>query len=592
MGPWFCLCLTMAACAFAAPEKPRELPQVGATLKTDDAFLQHLYDEAERRARDNVVEFGPQRKVIVEGGGYANVWLETQPMGGAMYANRDLQIGLNNQLIFMQAQRADGRLPGMIISGDAAKSQGWDKNPSLVPWGNVYLPEKHLVADYRMFQGYCFPAPALDVYYLMGRDKDYLRRLYETLEGFDAYLWRTRDSNGDGVLETWCVWDTGEDNSVRMYEAPEAWPHDYPPRGDRLPDLNSPEAARYWMRPGTPNAPRPQIKEIRVPYESMDIMAYSYAGRRAMAEISAELGNGQEPFWRKKAEEVQRRLIQALWRPEKTACYDRDKDNRFLETLTHNNLRCMWYGIFTQEMADAFIRHHLLNPDEFWTPMPLPSLAANDPLFKNTPNNSWSGQPQGLTYQRAIRALENYGHYAEVTLIGEKFVQAVGKTCRFRQQYDPFTGQPDDVPNARPDYGPTLLAALEYIGRMHGIHIERDHVFWSGLPRDKHAIDSTQRWGDKTYAMRIAGGEMVGSLNGRELFRCTTGVRVVTNTEGTVQQIVGITPQSQSVVLKIGEQTHRLDVAPNTVWTIGQGAGPTLIGKLPFDYPFQRARGK
>ena len=152
------------------------------------------------------------------------------------------------------------------------------------------------------------------------------------------------------------------------------------------------------------------------------------------------------------------------------------------QELVHNNLRCMWYGIFTQEMADAFIRYHLLNPDEFWTPVPLVSIAINEPLYRNATVNNWSGQPQGLTYQRAIGALENYGHYAEVTLIGEKLLSILIRNgCTFPQQLDPTTGEPS---GPKPDgYGPMILAALEYISRMHGIHldVEHDRVWWSGL---------------------------------------------------------------------------------------------------------------
>ena len=79
----------------------------------------------------------------------------------------------------------------------------------------------------------------------------------------------------------------------------------------------------------------------------------------------------------------------------------------------------MYYGVFTQEMADAFIRHHLLNPEEFWTPTPIPSIAINEPLFKNVEGNNWSGQVQALTLSRGLHALEKYGHYAEVSLLGE-----------------------------------------------------------------------------------------------------------------------------------------------------------------------------
>jgi hypothetical protein len=589
---WFCPVLfvttfvAMAAHAFAAPVEPRELPEAGVTMKTDDAFLQRLYDAAEKTARTNIVQFTADMKAMVEGGGYEHVWIETQPMAGAMYAKRDLRIGLNNQLIFMQCQRADGRLPGMISSTEISEKEGWDKAPAKIPFpGGIYLPNQQVTAFYGWFQGYCFPDPALDVYYLIGRDKTYLRRLYEALEAHDAYLWRTRDSNGDGVLELWCMFDNGEDNSVRMFDAPNVWPYDYPPTRDRLPDLKSADAARYWpLLRGNPQ--RPRIEAVRVPYQSMDVMAWSYEGRRVLADISAELGNGKEKHWRRKADEVQRRLVQSLWRPEKHACYDRDKNGQFMNTLLHNNLRCMWYGVFTQAMADDFIRYHLLNPKEFWTPMPLPSIAANDPLFRNGRNNDWSGQPQGLTYQRAIRALENYGHYAEVTLIGETFLHTVGKTCRFRSQWDPFTAEPDDVPNVRADYGPTILAVLEYISRANGIHIDREQVLWSGLPRGQHTLDYTQRWGDKTYALHIANGQMTGSLNGRELFRSTVGVRVVTDVAGNVQQVIGIAPQPQYATLHIGSQAHGLKVAPNAVWAIGAAGEPSVAQKAPFDYPY------
>jgi hypothetical protein len=316
-------------------------------------------------------------------------------------------------------------------------------------------------------------------------------------------------------------------------------------------------------------------------------MAWSYQGRRVLAEIAAELDNGQQAYWLHQADEIQRRLIDSLWRPERHACYDRDKDGQFMDVLLHNNLRCMWFGAFTQQMADEFIRFHLLNPAEFWTPMPLPSIAANDPLFRNARGNNWSGQPQGLTFQRAIRALENYGHYAELTLIGHAFLRVVGRSGRFRQQYDPFTGQPDDVPHAKPNYGPTALAVLEYISRMHGIHVDRERVLFSGLPRGSHSIDYTQRWGDRDYALRIADGQMIGSLNRRELFRCTAGVRIVTDLDGTPHQLVGIAAKTQTVVLHVGSKTHHCEVPPNTVWNIQENAPPKQTRRVPFDYPYQ-----
>ena len=74
-------------------------------FQTSDRALQKLFDTAETKLKGNLVRFTPSMQVLVEGGGYQNAWIETQPMGGEMYARRDVQTALNNQVIFMLGQR-------------------------------------------------------------------------------------------------------------------------------------------------------------------------------------------------------------------------------------------------------------------------------------------------------------------------------------------------------------------------------------------------------------------------------------------------------------------------------------------------------
>jgi len=140
-----------------ASSKTSTLPRTEVSFRTSDAELQRLYDAAESRAASNIVQFTPTMKAMVEGGGYQNVWIETQPMGGEMYAKRNLEVALNNQILFMLGQRADGRLPGMVTSGISARKSGQDKKP---PEGMIWMPEQDLLADFEMFQGYYFPDPA------------------------------------------------------------------------------------------------------------------------------------------------------------------------------------------------------------------------------------------------------------------------------------------------------------------------------------------------------------------------------------------------------------------------------------------------
>ncbi len=522
------------------------IPQTNVTFKTSNPVLQKVFDKAEEKAQWNITRFG-KYKVLVEGAEYKNVWLETQPMGGYMYGKRNLELARNNIQIFIDYQRDDGRLPGMLR----------------------YKNEK-MTACYGWFQGYCFPMPAFELYFWLGKDRKYLEQLYTSLEKFDQYLWKTRDSDHNGCLETWCIWDTGEDNCVRLGNSPHSWAMDVPPTEERIKKMTENELKACC------NKTTFDFRNFPVPMESMDIMSYSYTGRDVLARISKELNNGKEAFWRKKADEIRAKIKSYLWNENKHACYDRDKNNQVMDILLHNNLRCMYFGSFDQQMADDFIKYHLMNPEEFWTPMPLPSIAANDPAFQNISGNNWSGQPEGLTFQRSIRALENYGHYAELTMIGQKFLKAVGDSLKFTQQFDPFTGT---INNSLDGYGPSILSALEFISRMYGIHITEDKIYWSCL-NDENQYNYSQRWGDYLFEMTTSGDWISCSINGKEAFSFTKGIRVVSDLSGKIIEVVGIEPETKKTIITCNGKTNSLEVAPNSVYCYSEKFNKINEGKF------------
>jgi hypothetical protein len=535
-------------------------PITGVTFSTSDAKLQALYDAAESKEAQNVRQFTPFMKILVEGAQYSNCWIETQPMGGEMYAQRDVSVALNNQVIFLLTQRADGRFPGMVRH-DKPEQMAVPPIPGHKPAAGDFI------CWFKSLQGFCFADPAWRMYFWAGKDKAYLQQLYNGLAAYDAYLWRTRDSNGDGVLETWCTTDTGEDNSTRYHTrgAPVVWPFDTPPGSPGTPDPSDPQVfKKYWVeqvRMGINSLVRDQVL---VPFDSMDIMGYSCDARETLAKISHELNNGKEAEWQKKAEEVRTKLAATLWNPDRHACFDHDKNGKALDEVVHNNLRAMYHGAFSQQMADEFINYHLLNSAEFWTPVPLPSIAINSSLFLNSPRPDWSGQPQGLTYQRAIRALENYGHYSLVTELGQKLIDTIESAGnKFTEQYDTFTGAPS-LPKLD-GYGPTILAALEYISRMNGVHFDpvASRVWWSAC--DNKEFTYSERWGDTNWTLTSSQGEITGSRNGSEVFRCTAGVRIVTDLTGSVIALVGIAQVPQKVRVQVGASHHEMTVVPDQV---------------------------
>ena len=445
-----------------------------------DARLQTLWDKALALSRKNLRSF-EDRRVLVEGGGYEKIWLETQPMGGDMYFPHDPQAAYNNISLFMEHQREDGRLPGSIA-----------------------LIDGKITPQFNKLQGFCFPLHAMNLYFLMGEKKDFLLRLEKCLEKFDAWLWRTRDSDGDGILESYCVYDTGEDNALRYGDAPCWWEEDSPPRGNAF-----------------------------VPMASMDIMSFSFSCRHTLSRIARLQQNGREAYWRQKAQDVQKALTENLWDNEKSACFDRWPGGRTQTVLCHNNLRCMYWESFTDEMARAFVEKHLLNPEEFFTPMPLPSVSANDPLFRNVQENNWSGQSEGLTFQRLIFALENYGMEPLLPLFGERLFAAVEKNgYAFTQQYDPFTGEAS-LKETQSAYGPTILSVLGYITHLYGIYPHRGELRFAAMQGPAYTF--SWHLGDQDYHMESDGTCVRITVNGLSLSPLPCGFVYTFDSQGNVK---------------------------------------------------------
>lgn len=530
------------------------LMTTNVTFQCSDPQLKELFDRCEFYCKQNLAVF-TDKLVLREGSDYDGVWLETQPMGGEMYAKRNMEAALNNQLIFMENQRKSGRLPGMI------KFQ----EPFL------------LQVSYDWLQGFCFPVPALKMYYLIGKDSGYLKLLYDTLKAFDEYLWQYRDSDEDDCLESWCTWDTGEDNSLRF--------------------------TRYGVKDGGFGGEDAPKGRGLLPYASMDIMSYSCQAREVLGEISDIMKNSEGDEWRKKAQQVRDKLRDYLWIEEKHACYDRDCNHNFMDVLLHNNLRCMYYQSFSQDMTDDFIKYHMLNPEEFWTYVPLPSIAVNDPCFRNINFNNWGGQPQGLTYQRAIQALDNYGHQAEIRMLGKKWINLLIDKKKLVQQYDPFDGTPcvtrseglapegeeteryKDVITLGPNgYGPTILAALEYISLLCGVNIAFEKVTWSAA-LDQPASTYIQTMYGHDYQLEQDGKEMKAYINHQCVFCCSCGVQIVTDLGGTVISLSGIEETDTRVCLRLQNPAAEFNgiIRPNQI-VIPENSTFTQIQQVRFDY--------
>ncbi len=552
-------------CVLAVEPQYGPLPATSVNFTTSDPQLQALYDHAVTQEASNVENFAPGFDVLVEGEHYNNVWLETQPMGGASYGVRNLRVALNNQLIFMRTQREDGRLPGMVTK---TVTDGV-VHPTYSYPGN---------ANHSMLQGFYMASPAIDVALLMAAGGTplptvtaYLMELSATLEAFEAWLWQARNSSATGVLWLQDTADTGEDGSDK-----------------------------YRPLPSNPISP---------PFESMDMMGYAHDAERALARIAGVTGNASGvAHWQGRMATTAAALKARLWREGEGACFDRERDGQgaFVTTLLHNNLRAMWSGVMDRGMADAFVAQHLMNTSQFWTPTPLPSIAASDPRFQNIAGNNWGGPAEGLTYQRAIRALGSYGHHAEVVMLGALQRAALGVTGTFPQQINPLTSHPDHGDG----YGPMILSLLEYTALTTGVAVMAEGqggetgflpslafsaIATNGTAGVAPSFTASLALGGTLWAVEGFGnGTFVGWKGGAQVFACTGSTRVVVSWEGVVTGVVGASEDTQEVVLVLGGSAPppsggiKLTVPPNSVWSImGGGAPPVLVQQVPFTPPFK-----
>ena len=97
------------------------LPQTKVTFTTENPKLQRLYDTAVRKALNNLNTFAGDQ-VLVEGGGYEKIWLETQPMGGEMYAKHNItaaQVSRDHNILYRTVIRwktGERQCPHYVVS--------------------------------------------------------------------------------------------------------------------------------------------------------------------------------------------------------------------------------------------------------------------------------------------------------------------------------------------------------------------------------------------------------------------------------------------------------------------------------------------
>jgi hypothetical protein len=317
-----------------------------------------------------------EHPVLGEGSAYPGLWQECGPQEALVYstlapfvsaanapesAATPIQIARNNHMIFFALQREDGQLPHPRSSPTRERTQVVaDRSRWSYPSQPQHGSSRSLPATMSFWSPPTPPAAA-----------------GTRGSGSIATLART------GLVEGFCAYDTGHDNSPRWAGIP-----------NRCPDDDA--------RKCPPIATLPRL--------CPDLSATVYGGRSALAHMAAALGKPAEAErWHTDAETIRHLIIERLYDAKDAAFYDLDAQNSCVRI--HSDAISRVFGehvlhpVKDRIIIDAVWTRQLHNPRAFWAPYPLTSIAIDDPAFvRPVPRNSWGGPSQALTALRAPRS--------------------------------------------------------------------------------------------------------------------------------------------------------------------------------------------
>lgn len=324
---------------------------------------------------------------------YPGVWLE-HVYDGIVWAQLtgDWSIACNVVRLFLRYQKADGQLPCYF-----RKDKG--------------IGYSHL-QECVSFASLCY-----EIYEETG-DRVFLEEAYQGCVRWAEWLSRNR-MGSSGLLEVYCGFDTGHDNS------------------SRLDGMKYPRSICYDA------SVRPEDCPV-APMIGADLNAVFYGTHSALGRMADALGLPETDEWMRKAEEHRKKLFAHCYAEEDLYFYDVDRRGaqRKCRSVAITALFCE--RVLDRDLADRIFTRYFRNEREFNTPYPYPSVSVSDPGFsKRMEKNDWGYFSQSLTMLRSLRWMKHYGYTRELKHNMEVFLSAwTGYDGPVGQELDPLTGCP------------------------------------------------------------------------------------------------------------------------------------------------------
>jgi hypothetical protein len=310
----------------------------------------------------------------------------------------DLELARGSILNFVENQGVNGAYPGNIYAQLVNRADMYHVN-----WGRMVRE-----------------------LYAVQPDDGFLRTVYPSLLRYGQFLDDERDPEGCHLYDVVNQGETGQEYMSR-YQAVD-------PKAD------------HWGA-------------FRL--KGVDATVYAYELQRTLAWMATLLGHAQDAiYWTAQANATRQAVLQRMWDPALEMFTDLNP-----ETGQRTGIKAaVGFYPFMADIAAAehlgAVRKHLLNPQEFWLPYPVPASSADDPYFSPWANWKgkrescpWNGRVWPMTNSHVCDALARAGQELDASLqpyaaeLIRRFIHMMffdGDVARPNcfEHYNPLTGQP------------------------------------------------------------------------------------------------------------------------------------------------------
>ncbi len=345
-------------------------------------------------------------------------------------ALKEYELAMHNLQSLFAMQEQDGFVGHMIFWKKVLPSRHVDvlqSRPSL------RFPRPHMSS---LIQP-SFVAQALKRIHDETHDEQFLRRMLPSVRRYLDWLAANRDIDGDGLLSIITPFESGMD---------------FKPSFDHLLGFGGgkPSMALFWesawvdLRNFLHRYRLPAIIRSRVFLVKEVTVNVAYArDLLALARLLETLENHQDALmYRERSRKVTESMKKLMFDEQDLAFYDVESGtNRILKALTPSILFPMLLPGMPEDMFTKAVRRHLLDPQEFLTPYPLPSVAVNQTSFY--PDRSlflWRGPTWAFNNWFLHRGLKERGFLDEADRLLASLKQLIAKSG-FREYYHPVTGE-------------------------------------------------------------------------------------------------------------------------------------------------------